>query len=377
MKILKKTIRVITILLFFFNNLSSQNFRRIDSLSIHTPFETTLSIDSLVAHCQNHATTDLERVRFYFVWIATHIEYDEKSAGIDKQSAEAVFTNHKAVCSGFSRLLWHLCEQSNIPARYVGGYGKDSTDVSTIQNHAWNIIRVEGQWHPFDVTWASDEWDDEGQILLAPTFENWFMPDANVFQTTHLPYDPAYQLTNQVMSREAFFKNELKKVENIVTTDNLGTDGVNTEGGQSPVLEKDFSLILDEEMALDSLERTWQSYRRGYNFMPTDSVVAVKLVKTQDAKVKRIFGFIQYFSKNDYSNIRQSPTEKLKNGLSKLQELKKPIEDALGSHAELETLPLSADNKRVLQQNHIVYQNLADFTQKAIQELNDEIETRE
>lgn len=354
----------IIILFLFSNNLCAEKMNPIDSLSIHTLDETQHSVNALVTYCESHTTTDLERVRFYFVWVATHIQYDDNATGSDKQNLESVFKEKKALCSGFTRLLSHLCEQSGIPARYVAGYGKDPNDASNIQNHAWNVIRIDGKWAVFDVTWASNELDSVGQTELPPNFENWFMVEPETFQATHLPFDPAYQLTNQLISRRDFFSKETLKA-------------LFTEGGIPPVYDMDFSAILNEETALDSLERTWRSFRRGYNFMPMDSAVAIKLAKTQDAKVKRTFAFVQEFSQNDYSKIRQSDTETLKNGLSKLQELEKPIVEALGCHAELASFPLSEDNKRMIKLKHLFYQNLVDFTQKAIKELNDEIEARE
>ena len=99
----------------------------------------------------------------------------------------------------------------------------------------------------------------------------------------------------------------------------------------------DFSTILDEEMGLDSLERTWRSFRRGYIFMPMDSAVAIKLAKIQDAKVKRTFAIIQEFSKKNYPNIHILPIDTLKNDLAKLQTLEKPIEEALCAYSVVST----------------------------------------
>jgi hypothetical protein len=353
------------ILLFLLSHNSyAEKFSRIDSVSIHTDEEVHLSINALVAYCEKYATTDLERVRFYFVWVATHIQYDEYAVGNDKQNLESIFKNKKAVCSGYTRLLSYLCEQSGISARYVSGYGKEPNDPSNIQNHAWNVIRIDGQWYLFDVTWAADELEDDTHHLLPPAFESWFMPYPEVFQTTHLPFDPAYQLTTHLMTRQDFFSKNTQQA-------------LYTEGGVLPVSELDFLTILNEEITLDSLERAWRSLKRGYNFMPMDSAVAIKLAKTQDAKVKQAFAFIQEFSQNDYPKIRISSTETIKNDLSKLEKLEKPIAEALDSHAELETLPLSEDNKRAIKQNHTFYQNLVAFTQKAIKELHTEIEARE
>ncbi len=369
MTIYQKKIWIFPLLILLCHLLSAKNFSKIDSVSVHTPSEVITSLDALVTYCHTYASTNVERVRFYFVWIATHIQYDELGTSNDKQTPESVFNTKKAICSGYTRLLSFLCEQSNMPARYVAGYGKEPTDEANIQNHAWNVIRIDGQWHPFDVTWAADELTDDQQNLLPPAFELWFMPHPEAFQTTHLPFDPAYQLTNQLMSRRDFFKNKERYAPNPLSN--------SLSSSKLTVFDGDFTTVLNEETALDSLERTWRSFRRGYNFMPMDSAVAIKLAKIQDAKVKRTFDFIQQFSENDYPNIRQSTTATLKRGLSQLQQWEKPIEDALVYLAELKTLPLSADNKQMVMQNHSYYQNLVDFTQKAVRELNEELGSRD
>ncbi len=354
-----KFLWVLPILFCLPKNLLSENFSRIDSLSIQTPPEIMRSMDKLVAYCESHTQTDLSRVRFYFVWIATHIEYDETIEN-DQQNPETVFKSKKAVCSGYTRLFMQLCEESGIVSRYVAGYGKDINDATNIQNHAWNVIFIDGQWHSFDVTWAANDLDEDKQIPLSPALEEWFMPQMTIFQKTHLPFDPAYQLSNQWVTRSEFFNQQVERTKD-------------TEGGQSSF---DFTKILNEERTLDSLERTWRSFRRAYDFMPMDSAVAIKLAKTQDAKVKRVFDFVKQFYKTDYLKMKELTTESLKKDLSRLQDLEIPMIEALNLHEELASFPLSDDNKRTIKRNHLYYQKLGDFAKTAVKELKEEIDER-
>ncbi len=355
-----KFLWVLPILLCLPKSLLSENFSRIDSLSTQTSPEMMSSMDKLVSYCESHIQTDLSRVRFYFVWVATHIEYDEMT-GNDAQNPEIVFKSKKAVCSGYTRLLMQLCEQSGIPTLYVAGYGKDLLDAENIQNHAWNVIFIDGQWHSFDVTWAANDLDEDKQIPLSPTFEEWFMPEIAVFQRTHLPFDPAYQLTNQLIPRSDFFNQQAERTKD-------------TEGGQSSF---DFFKILNEQKSLDSLERAWRSFRRAYDFMPMDSAVAIKLAKTQDAKVKRTFDFVKQFNKNDYPKMKELTMDSLRNTLSRLKNLEIPMIEGLKLHSEIASFPLSDDNKRTIKRDHLYYQKLVDFAKSAIKELNNEIAGRE
>ena len=356
-----KFLWVLPFLLCLSKNIISENFQSIDSLSIQTPNEKMRSLDGLVAYCESQTQTDLGRVRFYFVWIATHIQYDENSMN-DNQDALSVFNTKKALCSGYTRLLMRLCEQSGISVRYVAGYGKDIFDSTNIQNHAWNIIYIDGDWHAFDVTWAANDLDDNKQVPFSPAFEEWFMPQKAAFQKTHLPFDPAYQLTNQLITREAFFNTQLEMPQN-------------TEGGD--LLQFNFKKILNADSTLDSLERTWLSFRRAYHFMPMDSAVAIKLAKTQAAKVKPVFDLVKAFNKNEYRIITQLPVEKRRDWGLKLQNLEVPLQESLKLYAELETFPLSDDNKKSVKNNLVYYQKLVSFAKVVAKELRNEIALRE
>ena len=48
------------------------------------------------------------------------------------------------VCEGFSRAYMMLCEIAGIPVQKL---------ESNIQNHTWNIIKLDGEWYQVDVTW--------------------------------------------------------------------------------------------------------------------------------------------------------------------------------------------------------------------------------
>jgi hypothetical protein len=357
-----KHIIYFVILFAFPKNLLSEDFSYIDSLSIQTPAEVVRSIDELVAYCESHAPSDLARVRFYFVWVATHINYDEEMLLIDQQCPEMVFNKRKAVCSGYTRLLAQLCEQSGIPARYVSGYGRDVDDETSIQNHAWNVIRIDGQWHSFDVTWAANELTDDMGKPLSPAFESWFMPANACFQKTHLPFDPVYQLSTELVSKGHFLA---KSSKNACDTEGVATSNFN------------INYILNEEIGLDSLERTCRSFQRAYQFMPTDSAVAIKLAKAQEGKVRQAFDYLQVFIKNDYPNMSLTPIETLKNWVSKLKKLEKPMAEAVSKHGQLALLPLSEGNKQSLKQNYIFFDVLKNFAKTAIEELNLLIKTKE
>ena len=76
-------------------SIKSQNFARIDSIAMHTPMLATRSLADLAAYSQANAQSDLEIVRFYFVWVARNIRYDEAASKIPNSE----FTEQKLLCS--------------------------------------------------------------------------------------------------------------------------------------------------------------------------------------------------------------------------------------------------------------------------------------
>ncbi len=76
------------------------------------------------------------------------LEKQKKSVNTDGQpddlrSVYGVFVNKKAVCAGYAKAMQYLMKLSGIECAYV-----------TSDTHAWNIIKLEGDYYHLDVTWG-------------------------------------------------------------------------------------------------------------------------------------------------------------------------------------------------------------------------------
>lgn len=80
------------------------------------------------------------------------------------QNAYGALVEGKAVCNGYARAYQHLMLKAGIPAWYVSGTSINPS-TSTPIGHAWNLVKLDGQWYYTDVTW-----DDQG----AKTFYAYF-----------------------------------------------------------------------------------------------------------------------------------------------------------------------------------------------------------
>jgi Transglutaminase-like superfamily len=350
-------------------SMNGQDFSRIDSLAMNTPSLATHSPHDLAAYCQANAQSELEAVRFYFVWVARNIRYDMSAASISnadfdhqKQSPQYVFKSHKAICTGYSRLFEHLCRLSQIPVWYVAGYGKEPIRPDSIETHAWNVIKVNGEWAVLDATWASNTLESDSSNLTVE-FERYFMSLPDFFQRGHLPYDPVFQLTAETITRQEFFK---------------AHSAASSGDSEKPI--GDFETILNRDFALDSLSFTISSHRRGLAFMPEDPNIVIKLRGALKEKqywtTQKAQTVLLDFSKNADRNLETFSIYSLKEWSERLDKLTEPLQSAIDINKEIERLETKDEKivevKRIRQQ---IFDLIGYFSQSR-KAVNVEIEKR-
>lgn len=253
--------------LSFFKTGYTQNytFQKLDSFAIHTPQYVDNNIDGLVKYCHTVATSPKEQARFYFVWVASHIHYDTSQIGKPcLQDFNATFNDKKAICRGYTELFQHLCSESGIKSQSVIGYAKDiNGHVDTTYLHAWNVVKINQKWSLFDVTWASNHF--ESVQAVDDDFDAYFNQSSFEFLKRHLPFDPIWQLRNDVLTFAAFTSDAVYQSEKDMPT--------------TPFF-KDFNKIIEDEEALDKIEKSLKGTERALEFNPSE---------------KRLYGIFNYF----------------------------------------------------------------------------------
>jgi hypothetical protein len=94
-----------------------------------------------------------------------------------KHTAYAAAINHTAVCQGYAVLFYRLALECGIDARVIAGKGKGANGW---EDHAWNIVKLGGNYYLLDATW------DAGKT---PMYYQYFLKgrDAGLFPN-HNPY---------------------------------------------------------------------------------------------------------------------------------------------------------------------------------------------
>lgn len=128
-------------------------------------------------------TSDLQKAIVLHDWLTVNCEYDYENyeAGTlseESYSAYGVFVNRTAVCQGYALAYKYLLNQVGIDCYMV---------TSDAMNHAWNMIKLNGQYYQVDVTW-----DDPVMDVIGRSF-HWYMflSDA-AFQGEHHDWRVTY-----------------------------------------------------------------------------------------------------------------------------------------------------------------------------------------
>lgn len=168
-------------------------------------------------------STEKDKVRAIFVWIAENISYYrgvtkntkkrsripvyEEDQLIDTGSlkpltervAIKVLQDKRTYCDGYSRLFKSLCDHADINSEIVTGYARSDMNRAEEKfrsNHAWNVVLIDSVWQLLDVTWAS------GYINYADQFvkrfdEYYFLTAPEKFIVHHYPDDLRWTLLDR------------------------------------------------------------------------------------------------------------------------------------------------------------------------------------
>ena len=161
-------------------------FHNIDFHIIKCPNTIKKDADLLVNYFNEVATTDLEKARAIYVWMAYNIKYDDDAYNSDNlyyQSAEDVLNAKKAVCGGYAELFTFFGQKMNLEVRTLSGFSKGygytqgDSFVGEGPGHAWNMVKIDGEWKIFDVTWGagSSHTNNNGKLVSTQEFDDdWF-----------------------------------------------------------------------------------------------------------------------------------------------------------------------------------------------------------
>ncbi|WP_127533763.1 transglutaminase domain-containing protein [Paenibacillus kobensis] len=100
---------------------------------------TTQALQSIITAGMN----DHEKVKAIHDWVVDRVEYD---TSLTRYTAYEALLTGKTVCQGYALLMHNMLTKAGFVSRIVEG------TVSS-GDHAWNLVRLDGQWYHLDATW--------------------------------------------------------------------------------------------------------------------------------------------------------------------------------------------------------------------------------
>lgn len=182
-----------------------------DRRAIQAPEAEATSVRVLAGYLTEGLASDEEKVRAIYRWMTEHIRYDLngfRTSDYGDLSPDGVLKSRSAVCEGYSGLFESLVKAAGFEVAVVSGFAKGlgfsaGDAVPAGFNHAWNAVKVKGEWKLLDCTWGAGALNEKGEYVRG--FEPfYFFTPPEQFIYSHFPSDPKWQLLAEPLSRQAF-----------------------------------------------------------------------------------------------------------------------------------------------------------------------------
>ncbi len=182
-------------------------YARADAVALAVRCEPGASVASLARTLTGGLTSDEERAREIFRWIAENVSYSAARPA-SSGGAEAVLRSRTAACEGYASLFAAICRAAGLEAEVISGYSKGyhyraGGALSLKPDHAWNAVKIGGVWKLVDCTWGAGYMDDSGRFHRLFN-GHYFLTPPEEFIFDHFPEDPKWQLVARPVSREEY-----------------------------------------------------------------------------------------------------------------------------------------------------------------------------
>ncbi|TXF90821.1 hypothetical protein FUA23_05110 [Neolewinella aurantiaca] len=219
------TLAFLGLLLFLCTSVSAQTidwnrFAAVAEIKASTPEDLADKITSTFSTEQDIAAA-------IYYWMTQNVAYDTNLYGqvmgrknskpksytpaevkeIYEQRVLNTLKRRKGVCEGYSRLYQRVANLAGLECEMVTGYARGDVMVpgSMGIGHAWNAVKIDGEWQLLDCTWGAGAVNDKMKFVrnFRPSY---FMTPPGSLGYNHFPQDSKWQLLEEPVSEEVYLR---------------------------------------------------------------------------------------------------------------------------------------------------------------------------
>ncbi len=146
-------------------------------------------IDRINSEIKNNISflqNDYQKALWAYNWVINNVHYDYN---LNNFSAYSGVNGDGTVCIGYSVLYSLIMNKLGLECKFIEG----SVYKNTGNNHAWNIIKLDGKWYCVDTTWGD-------QVGL----EKYFLKSIYTMNTSEYGYHVSEVYDNYIKAGEVF-----------------------------------------------------------------------------------------------------------------------------------------------------------------------------
>lgn len=121
--------------------------------------------EAVLAEIMADGMTDLEKETAAYGWLVENVDYDWSLQDVLEETGRRAFgpygglVDRAAVCLGYATSFQLLMDMSGVECITVVG-----SCVRNTGDHAWNMVKLNGEWYCVDVTWDANGREQLGDI---------------------------------------------------------------------------------------------------------------------------------------------------------------------------------------------------------------------
>lgn len=133
-------------------------------------------VKRLVAELITPSMSDVEKVKVINEYIVKKTTYSDNTQA-SPHAAYTILTEGKGVCQAYATLAYMMLTEAGMEAHYVTGFAREP--------HAWNLVKVDGQWYHLDPTWNDPTFVTSFQGLAEYISYDYFLISDSVISQDH------------------------------------------------------------------------------------------------------------------------------------------------------------------------------------------------